>query len=159
MTTELPHLIEVQDYDDLYDLPVPSMRKRGLLSLVGNFISSLLANPFEDITNTTRKPLKVYKTTLGGHMALYQSLTTGNVVDIAIFNRYDNIIATLSFQDGSPSANGVNGLAIEDFLKLALWRLSEVNSQVESGWNTIAIDLINSSILTLEERGKERAGK
>ena len=69
----------------------------------------------------------------------------------------DNILATVSFQNGPIKENGVNGIQNEDLLKIVQNRLEGFQSgDFACLENQIALDNIKSAISVLEYRTKER---
>ena len=148
-------LTEIINFGDVYDLPVSGIKPGSLIGRFFNFLGSLV-NKSEGGLIETRKPVTVFESYLGGHIAIYKSLTTDKEVDIALFNRYGNLVNVFSFQDGCPHQHGINGVTIEDLISISAWRIIHVNSFVAAPENVQAVTYLQEALDQLEHRTARR---
>lgn len=148
-------LTELVEYGDEYDLPVPNVSPSGFLGRLFKFLGGLVAVD-GGYTNRKRKPVVVFESYLGGHIAIYRSLHTNNEVDVAFFNQHGFLVNVFSFQDGCPHRNGINGLTIEDLISIGTWRILHVNAFIAADENIKAVYHLTEAMDQLKIRGQLR---
>lgn len=148
-------LTEIINFGDVYDLPVGGIKPSSFMGRFFNFLGSLV-NKVEGGVVESRKPVTVFESYLGGHIAIYKSLSTDKEVDIALFNRYGNLVNVFSFQDGCPHQEGINGVTIEDLISISAWRIIHVNSFVAAPENVQAVTYLQEALDQLEHRTTRR---
>lgn len=149
-------LTEIIGYGDQYDLPVGGYRPTSWLGRLFSFFGEMAKNT-ENLPIATRSPFVVFESYLGGHIAVYKSITTDKEVDVALFNRYGNLINVFSFQDGCPHRNGINGFTIEDLISIGSWRILHLNNSIAADENVKAVYHLNEAVEQLGERTRKRA--
>lgn len=147
-------LIEVIEYGNEYDLPLPSVSPTGLLGRFFKFLGGLVSDG--GFTSKTRKPVVVFESYLGGHIAIYQSIQTRNEVDVAFFNQHGFLVNVFSFQDGCPNRNGINGFTIEDLISIGTWRILHLNAFFAADENVKAVHHLTEAMDQLKLRSQRR---
>lgn len=149
-------LVEIIGYGDEYDLPVGGFKPTSWLGRIFSFFGEMVKNT-ENQPMSVRKPFIVFESYLGGHVGIYKSLYTNQEVDVALFNRYGNLINVFSFQDGCPHTKGINGFTIEDLISIGTWRILHVNQIISSEENVKAVYHLNEAVEQLRIRMTKRA--
>lgn len=148
-------LVQLVDYGNEYDLPSPRHIKSGsMLGRFFSFLGNLVTN--DEHVGEPRKPFIVFESCLGGHIAIYQSTSTGNEVDVAFFSRYGELINVFSFQDGCPHVTDINGFTIEDLINISTWRILHLNVFLQADENVTAALHLNEAITNLNARANRR---
>ncbi len=102
-------------------------------------------------------PTAIYKSYFGGYICIYKDDYTENETLIGLWDDELDMVGTLSFQDGCPCTNGINGFALEDVINILSWRIDHVNELVFSNRNVKALRHLNEAKYQLELRTEERA--
>lgn len=152
-------LTEIIGFGDDYDLPVGGIQPKSVMGRFFMFLGSLVNRTDGDVITERRKPITVFESQLGGHIAIYKSLTTNQEVDIALFSSYGDLINVFSFQDGSPYRNGINGFTIEDLIGISTWRIIHLNSFISAEENVKAIAHLNDAVEQLYLRSQRRSSE
>lgn len=88
-----------------------------------------------------------------GTIAVTVNPETNNPVIYGLFDKNDNPVDTLRFQDGAPPANG---FCIEDILNIAKDRIQHLDSELPSDFNKVAVEHIEAALGALKERLNQR---
>lgn len=89
---------------------------------------------------------------LGGTIRNSRDLNTNNPVHWTLYDKTEDAVTSLKFQDGGPSDKGANGFTIEDLLAICHERIELVNSCVPVEENIQAMNLIRQAQELLNQR-------
>jgi hypothetical protein len=112
----------------------------------------------EKKSNKCNKQLKLIEHS-NKNVDIYRDESDGNGINkylVSMKNDVESILCILNFQN-QPFSQGVNGISIEDLLYICVDRLNEFQKGgLACEYNKNAIKDINSAILELEKRTKDR---